>query len=295
MCASLLANLVRDDSFRVREIGCKQSNPIKLILCSYDCVIFKGETVINCPFFFFPEFYSFYEDADHYWDFNLPNNIVDNITSQQGSFSGDVIAKRSPTGNGLRVGLKAVINPLPEFGDECPVNPSLCTQGLTVSVFIKVMESEESDRHDHDREDKFLFGNINRDSHHIGDYNGFAVAVKGDRFLIIVNSQNHVCSSYRASIRRYLWSHLVFTWKDPGLPGGGLEIFVDSSRIFWKFNNDCDRNTGNRTLLRHLKIGSQDDDHSITAELDHLAIWYQSFQANNSILTAPWVHVRGKV
>ena len=91
---------------------------------------------LKVPFFFFSEFYSFYEDADHYWDFNLPNNIVDNITSQQGSFSGDVIAKRSPTGNGLRVGLKAVINPLPEFGDECPVNPSLCTQGLTVSVLI---------------------------------------------------------------------------------------------------------------------------------------------------------------
>ena len=191
--------------------------------------------------------------------------------------------------------LGAVINLLPELGDVCPVNPSLCTQGLTVSVFIKVMESQKSDLRDHDREYKFLFGNIDRHFRDSEDYNGFAVGVKGDKFQITVNSQNHVCSSYRASIRRYLWSHLVFTWKDPELPGGGLEIFVDSSRISWNDNRDCDNNTRNRILRRHLKIGSRDDDHSITAEFDHLAIWYQKFQSYNSILTAPWVHVRGEV
>ena len=190
--------------------------------------------------------------------------------------------------------LGAVINPLPEFGDECPVNPSLCTRGLTVSVFIKVMESEKPNRRNNDPEKTFLFGNIDRDFRHIGDYNGFAVGVKGEKFHVTVNSQNHTCSSYRANIRRYLWSHLVFTWKDPELPGGGLEILVDSSRI-WNHENDCDRNTRNRMLLGHLKIGSRDDDHSITAEFDHFAIWYQNFQFHNSILTAPWLHVRGEV
>ena len=241
----------------------------------------------------FSEFYSFYKDADHYWDFDLPNNIVDNITSQQGSFSGDVIAKRSPTGTGLRVVQGAVINPLHEFGDVCPVNPSLCTQGLAVSMFIKVMESVKSDRHDDHREYKFLLGNIDKDFRHSEDYNGFAVGIKGDKFEIIVNSQNYVCSSSRASIRRYLWSHLAFTWKDLGLPGGGLEIFVDSRRVSGT-SNDCDHHTRSPMLLRQLKIGSNDDDLSITAELDHLAIWYQNFQDNYSILTAPWTHVIGK-
>ena len=189
--------------------------------------------------------------------------------------------------------LGAVINPLLKFGDECPVNPSLCTQGLTVSVFIKVMESVASDSHDRHRQYKFLFGNINRDFRDIKDYDGFAVGVKGDRFQITVNSQKHLCSSSRAGIRRYLWSHLVFTWKDPDLPGGGLEIFVDSSRVSGMYN-DCDDNTRNRMLLQHLQIGSNDNDLWITAELDHLAIWYQNPQANNYIFTAPWVHVRGK-
>ena len=192
------------------------------------------------------------------------------------------------------------MNPLPEFGDVCPVNPSLCTQGLTVSVFIKVMESKKSEEshspfsHLGRRDYKFLFGNIDKHSLHIMNYNGFAVGVKGDTFQITVNSQKYICSSNQVGIRRYLWSHLVFTWKDPGLPGGGLEIFVDSSRVFSKHNN-CTLFTLNRAPLRHLKIGSHDNDLSITAELDHLAIWYQHFQAYNSILTAPWVHVRGKL
>lgn len=261
---------------------------------------------------FFSELYSFYEDADHYWDFNLPNNIVDNVTSQQGSFSGDVIAKRSPTGMGLRVEQGAVINPLPEFGNVCPVNPSLCTQGLTVSVFIKVITLDSVQPHpydddrpydvdrlyDDDRKYKFLFGNIDKDLRHIKDYYGFAVGVKGSSFEINVNSQNYACSSSRASITGYLWSHLVFTWKDPELPDGGLEIFVDSKKVSpalsWLYD-DCSRHTRDRTLLRHLKIGFNDDDLSVTAEFDHLAIWHQKLQANDSILTAPWVHVRGNV
>ena len=269
--------------------------------------------------YFFLELYSFYEDADHYWDFNLPNNIVDNVTSQQGSFSGDVIAKRSPTGIGLRVVQGAVINPLPDFGNVCPVNPSLCSQGLTVSVFIKVTTLDsvqqphpyDDDRpydfghpydfdhpYDDDRKYKFLFGNMDKDFRHITNYYGFAVGVKGSSFEIIVNSQNYVCSSSRASITMYLWSHLAFTWKDPELPGGGLEIFVDSNKVssaLSRLNADCSRHTGDRMLLPHLKIGFNDDDLSVTAEFDHLAIWYQKLQANNSILTAPWVQAIGNV
>lgn len=264
-------------------------------MCSYNCVIFKTETALYYPIIFL-ELYSFYQDADHYWDFNLPNNIVDNVTSQQGSFSGDVIAKRSPTGIGLRVVQGAVINPLPEFGDVCPVNPSLCTQGLTVSVFIKIMESHP---YDDDRGYKFLLGNIDKDPLNIKNYYGFAVGVKGSNLEITVNSQNYGCSSSRstASIPRYLWSHLVFTWKNPDLPGGGLEIFVDSSKVRTAFSwiNNCYRQIRDRTLLRHLKIGFNDDDLSVTAEFDHLAIWYQKLQANDSILTAPWVHVQGNV
>ena len=246
---------------------------------------------------FFSEIYSFYEDADHYWDFTLPDNIVDNITSQQGSFSGDVIAKGSPTGTGLHVALGAVINPLPEFEDECPVNPSFCAQGLSVSVFIKVMESEKSHLPHHLRElgeYKFLFGNIDKLFLYLKQYSGFAVGVKGGRFLVTVNSREHLCSNNQVTIRKYLWSHLVLTWKDPELPGGGLEIFVDSSRVSPTLNN-CVRYTSSRVLLKHLKIGSNEDDLSITAELDHLAIWYKNFQDNNSVLTAPWVHVRGKL
>lgn len=198
--------------------------------------------------------------------------------------------------------LGAVINPLPDFGDECPVNPSLCTQGLTVSVFIKVMESEKSGLQDlklgeHDLvlgEYKFLLGNIEKHSLHPAQYNGFAVGVKDGRFLITVNSHQHVCSNNQVTIRKYLWSHLVFTWKDPEFLGAhGLEIFVDSSRVSSKPN--CVRYTSNRMLLKRLKIGSNEGGLSITAELDHLAIWYKNFQANNSILTAPWVHVIGKI
>ena len=211
------------------------------------------------------------------------------------------MAKRSPTGTGLRVVLGAVINPLPEFEDECPVNPSLCTQGLTVSVFIKVMESKESQEshpphwHLGHRDYKFLFGNIDKHSLNIMNYNGFTVGVKGDTFQITVNSQKYICSSNQVGIRRYLWSHLVFTWKDPELPGGGLVIFVDSNRVLSKHINCALFTLSRMPLRRHLKIGSNESDLSITAELDHLAIWYQHFQASNSILTAPWVHVRGKL
>lgn len=170
------------------------------------------------------------------------------------------------------------------------MNPSLCAQGLTVSVFIKVGSDPQNEDY------KFLLGNINTEFSKIEEHTGFAVGVKGDKFEIFVISHKHVCYSDRVNVRKNLWSHLVFSWKDSQLQDGALEIFVDSSRVH-PTSIDCDSNRENRsrTLLPQIKIGSQRQQLSITAEFDHLAIWYNNFQFNVYVLAAPWIHVRGIV
>ena len=233
---------------------------------------------------YFAELYSFYKNADHYWDFTLPDNIVDNITSQHGSVSGTVIARISPTGTGLRVTKGAEITLKPEFGIECPVDPSRCTEGLTVSMFVKVINSTS--------DFKRMLGNSDmQDFQQITGHKGFVVGVNGSIFQIFVVSENYVCSSDTMAVRRNLWSHLVFSWKDPGLQDGGLEIYRDGARVP---NTDCNKKPdSNRTLSQNITLGSRIRKLAFTTEFDNLAIWYKSF--NQSRLQAPWTYIRGKL
>ena len=240
--------------------------------------------------FYFAELYSIYKDADHYWDFDHPNNIVDNITSQQATVYGDVMAERSLTDTGLRLleGTEIVLKP--SFGDECPVDPTQCTQGLIVSVFVKIIGTGEQYWGY-----KFLFGNINTpDFAQITGHKGFVVGVQKQLFQIFVVSDNYVCRCIDCmDARRNLWTHLAFSWKNPSVENPGLKITIDGNE--WPWGVQCISDIGNRTLLQNISLGSRTEEALITADFDNLAVWYNNTDFLHSTLKAPWDYLTGKL
>lgn len=246
----------------------------KKILCSRRIAIFQREFKhLIRPLF--AELYSFYEHADHYWGFDLPDNIVDNITSQQGSSSGDVVVTPSITGTGLRTQEFGQISLTPASGGKCPFEPSKCNKGLTVSVFIKVAgpASQFQSR-------RFLLGNSLTDGK-----KGFLVEVFERNLQIYVRTNDYVCSSIGWPTRANVWFHLGFSWQSPKLPGGGLMVFIDGNKVPPDYVK-CESLPKSRSTDTTIKLGS-------ATEFDHLAIWYQK-QGKVHVL-APWNYVKGKL
>lgn len=219
-----------------------------------------------------------YEHANHYWDFNLPDKIVDNITSKQGKSEHDVEVTRSLTGTGLRTKDSGQIILEPVLGAECPVEPSKCTNGLTVSVFLKVVGTfgQFKDR-------SYILGNAVSEQN-----NGFVVEISERDLKVVVKTDDYVCRCFDHPAMGNVWFHLGFSWKDPDLPDGGLTVYIDRKRIKTE-NVKCDRRLGTRPTFTKIELGSPLDG-GLAVEFDNLAIWYTKLNR----ITAPWNYVTGK-
>lgn len=178
----------------------------------------------------------------------------------------------------------------PSFGAECPVDPTQCTQGLTVSVFVRIIGTGQQ-YWDY----KFLFGNINTpDFAQITGHKGFVVGVKKHQFQIFVVSDNYVCKCVEGiDARRNLWTHLAFSWKNPGLQNSGLKITIDG--IASPYSVQCISDIGNRSLLQTISLGSRTQQALITVDFDNLAVWYNNVDFQHSTLKAPWKYLTGKL
>ena len=233
----------------------------------------------------FADLYSFYSSANNFWDFDRSEDIVDNITSRKSHIRSTVSTTRSPAGTGLLVqgGLITLnkYNPAGEEDGNAPVgclDPATCTEGFTVSVFIKVIGTD-----DELQNNIFLFGNRIDES-----YKGWSVGILDKKLQVFVATNEYVCSFTRSEVMANVWFHLGFTWKDPKL-GGSLEVFVDSDR----FHNHKDISclllaSGERLLNPTVIIKSV----SITLEYDNLAIW-QTIRPTSS-MKASWEYILGK-
>ena len=224
--------------------------------------------------------YSFYEHANHYWDFNDPDNIVDNITLKQGKSKRDVEVTRSLTGAGLRTEDSGQIILDPVTGAECPVEPSKCTNGFTLSVFLKVVGTVA------EFEDRFLLGNAVNEQK-----NGFLVGISERELKILVKSDDYVCSCSDLPAIANLWFHLGFSWKEPDgddSDDGRLTVHIDGRKIGSKYVR-CERKAGMRTTFTEIELGSHRDSDS-SVEFDNLAIWYQILNR----IAAPWYYVTGR-
>lgn len=238
----------------------------------------KPTTSVQPLILYFAVLYSFYEHANHYWDFNDPDNIVDNITSKQGKSKRDVEVTRSLTGTGLRTEDSSQIILEPVTGAECPVEPSKCTNGFTISVFLKVVgtvaQFEDS---------RFLLGNAAHEQK-----NGFLVGISERELKIWVKTDDYVCSCSDLPAIANLWFYLGFSWKDPDLPDGGLTVYIDGRKVGSKYVR-CERRAGMRSSITEIELGSHRDSDT-AVEYDNLAIWYQILNR----IVAPWYYVTGK-
>ena len=111
---------------------------------------------------------------------------MDNITSKKGKSKLDVEVTRSLTGTGLRTEDSDQIILEPVIGAECPVELSKCTNGFTLSVFLKadgtLAQFEDS---------RFLLGNAVNEQK-----NGFFVGISERELKILVRP---MITSVRAS------------------------------------------------------------------------------------------------
>lgn len=241
-------------------------------------IVVDEQPLFKPLFLNFAELYSFYEHANHYWDFNLPDNIVDNITSQRGKSKHDVEVTRSITGTGLRTQDSGQIILEPVLGAECPVEPSKCNNGLTVSVFLKVAGTLSQFE-----DGGFLLGNAVTDQK-----NGFLVEVSDRELKIHVKTNDYVCSSIDKPAMANVWFHLGFSWKDPNVPGGGLTVYIDGKKVKADYVK-CERISRMRSTFTTIELGSHKNGEP-AVEFDNLAIWYQKL---NSV-TAPSNYVKGE-
>ena len=215
-------------------------------------------------------------DADHYWDLNNSVKIVDSVTSQQGSSSGDVVVTRSIAGTGLRTeGLGQISIEL----DDCPVDPSRCNKGFAVSLCIKPTGATVTFL-----ESRFLLGNSITDG-----VNGFLVDIFDKTLNVYVRTNDYVCSMDPQGVLANLWFHLGFSWKNPHRPGGGLKVYLDGKRIN-SHSVTCEKQPRVRSTRTKIYLGSNGNDEPGN-EFDHLAIWYR----NSVDVTAPWKYLKGKM
>jgi len=203
---------------------------------------------------------------------------VDKITSKQGKSKHDVELTRSLTGTGLRTEDSAQIILEPVHGAECPVEPSKCTNGLTVSVFLKVVGTFAQFKNR-----RFLLGNALNEQK-----NGFFVEISDRELKVIVKTDDYVCSTFDLPAIANVWFYLGFSWKDPDLPDGGLTVYIDRKKVR-SDNVRCERSPGMRFTFTKIELGSHGDGEA-AVEFDNLAIWYKKLNT----ITAPWNYVTGK-
>lgn len=251
-------------------LSASQCSPLSAKYCS------KPTTNVQPLFLCFATLYSFYQHANHYWDFSLPDKIVDNITSKQGKFKRGVEVTRSLTGTGLRTEDSSQI--ILEPGAECPVEPSKCTNGLTVSVFLKVVGTF-AQFEDH----RFLLGNAVNEQK-----TGFFVGISERELKIFVKTDDYVCSCFDVPAMANVWFYLGFSWKDPDLPYGGLTVYIDRKKVGADYVR-CERSPGMRSTFTKIELGSHGESNP-AVEFDNLAIWYQKLNR----IAAPWYYVTGK-
>ena len=239
----------------------------------------KPATSVQPLFLYFAVLYSFYEHANHYWDFNDPDNILDNITLKKGKSEREVEVTRSLTGTGLRTEDSGQIILEPVIGAECPVEPSKCTNGFSLSVFLKadgtLAQFEDS---------RFLLGNAVNEQK-----NGFFVGISERELKILVKTDDYVCSCFDLPAIANLWFFLGFSWKDPDSPDGGLTVYIDGRKVGSKFIS-CERSAGMRSTFTEIQLGSHWDSDPAAAEFDNLAVWYKKLDR----IRAPWDYVTGK-
>ncbi len=189
---------------------------------------------------------------------------------------------RSLTGTGLRTEGRGQISFAPVTSAKCPVEPSNCNKGLTVSVFIKAvglyLQFQSS---------RFLLGNSLTDGQ-----NGFMVGVFDGKLQIYVRTKDYVCSSVDQPVKANVWFHLGFSWKSPIQPDGGLTVFIDGTKVNPNYVNCENIPLQFRHTYTTIKLGSFGHTAEPAAEFDHLAIWYQ---ARAWDILAPWNYVRGKL
>lgn len=240
---------------------------------------------------YFPEsYYSLFEDANHFWELDYPE-IVDNITAHPGNITSlvpdEVTNTRSPAGTGVLITGTGEINLNPGFAIECPVDPTQCAAGFSVSFFIKVT-GPDSKFVDY----SFLFGNIvTQTVEQITGFKGFAVGMRGEYLEIVVVSDNYVCKGTLTWYKRNVWSHMAFSWKDPASADGGLKVFNDASTS--NLQGSCDLEHGNRPPSRQtISLGSSTRLLLLSVELDILTIWNESLSSTK--LKAPWYIIKGE-
>ena len=239
----------------------------------------------------FADLHSFYSSANNYWDFDRSDDIVDSITLRKSNIHGTISSTRSPAGTGLLVQEGAFVtlnryNPDGIADGNDPVgclDPATCTKGFTVSVFIKVIGTNNELN-----DNIFLFGNRFDES-----YKGWSVGILDKKLQVFVVTNEYVCSLNSLigwTVMANVWFPLAFTWKDPKL-GGKLEVITDSNRFYKDKDISCLLlPSGARLLKPKIRIGSNDS--PIAAEYDNLAIW-QTVRSINQI-RASWTYTVGK-
>ena len=227
---------------------------------------------------------SLYDDADHYWDFEQSpvSQIIDKRTGKTVTVHGSPVTLDSPTGKGIHLqgtSENSSVDLLQVSDSSCLFDPSTCTTGLSVAMFVKFRRRWGRSINN----TQMFFGN----SAGVEFRQGVTIFYDEDRGVLnatVFGSTNYCFRWLHLVVNS--WTHIHLKWNSSGESEEMLNVYVEGNG-----HSSGDVTCGNITTPlpteRNYSLGHVAFP---MAYFDNLAIWYQDKPPFN----APWNYITGK-
>ena len=227
---------------------------------------------------------SLYSDADHYWDFEQTpeSHIIDKRTKHPITLHGSPEILDSPTGKGIYLqGTRknSSIDLLRVSGSSCLFDPSICTAGLSITMFLKFRRGGERSINS----TQMFFGNS------VGTEFRQGVSIFYDEdsgfFNATVFGSTNFCFRWFKLVVNS-WTYIHLRWKNSADNEGMLNVTVEGN-VDPSGYITCGSITSPLPTERDYSLGNAAFP---VAYFDNVAIWYRDEPTN----TAPWSYITGK-
>ena len=235
----------------------------------HSCIHSTYSTWPYFPTFFFLE--TLYKDANHYWSMDeiikpstqqsIGNlyHIQDAKSGRKGMIHGHMSHVSGQVEKGLELNGNGFIN-LGNFFNTCLGKPSICSNGMTVSLWLKYKHSDER---------QYLLGTSGSDIRQPGFVIYQDMYINGSNYIAVSVRTGQEVWTTHVTIPWDTWTHVLFRWS----PRDGLTIHTNgtlASRL-----KKSSETASMQNLTTSFTLGKANNEQNLSrATYDELAVWY---------------------
>ena len=206
---------------------------------------------------------SVFDSAHHYWDFEQETvaETVDLRTSQVIEIHGQVERTESPAKHGMKVPRNSWVDlKLNTSQHQCLVDPSTCTNGLTVAVMLKNIASLNY-------QTQHWFGNSFVHQHNARGFSMFYEYNPYKSLRVFVKASDKFCRVWFPWFHHAKWTLVFFQYQN-----GALSAYIDNMHL-GSNRVKCEAASSNQLADNHYTLGRNA---YLDVMFDDLAIWYNA-------------------